>query len=154
MQKKRRKVNMNNNKKDNKNTKSKIPSNKDTDNHKKREEKCMRVIEKENEIEHDDEANQSQNGQYGFPDFARRNKSTENLNRQNSPVRSSPFNVNNSCSGLNNLWLNDQLGFNIFIAGSTSHNNNDPYVKKPFRLEALPNIVKNQRGRLNTMEFL
>ncbi|CAH2010923.1 unnamed protein product [Acanthoscelides obtectus] len=42
---------------------------------------------------------------------------------------------------INNVWMN----------GSPT---NEPLIKKPFRLEALPNIVKNRKQKLNTLELI
>ncbi|XP_050512578.1 osmotic avoidance abnormal protein 3 isoform X2 [Diabrotica virgifera virgifera] len=80
------------------------------------------------------------NGRVTFPEFARRNKSTEDSDRRSSPKKKHIFNGNGYGP---NLWLN----------GHTTHHH-DHNIKKPFRLEALPNIVKNHTGRLNTLEFL
>ncbi|KAJ8984112.1 hypothetical protein NQ317_017321 [Molorchus minor] len=42
-------------------------------------------------------------GYYGIPDFARKNKSSENINQQLSPIGSS------SNSELNTFWLNGNI---------------------------------------------
>ncbi|XP_018561737.1 osmotic avoidance abnormal protein 3 isoform X2 [Anoplophora glabripennis] len=80
-------------------------------------------------------------GRYGFPDFARRNRSTENINREEELPNA--VNMNHSYTGPSNLWIN----------GSPS-NSSESFIKKPLRLEALPSIVKTRRERFNTMEFL
>ncbi|VEN53902.1 unnamed protein product [Callosobruchus maculatus] len=70
-------------------------------------------------------------------DFTKR-KSPDNLSNPLSPASSS----NSPKTGiLNNGWTN----------GSPT---NESFIKKPFRLEALPNIVKNRKQRLNTLELL
>ncbi|XP_050292806.1 osmotic avoidance abnormal protein 3-like isoform X2 [Anthonomus grandis grandis] len=76
-------------------------------------------------------------GHRNFPDFARKNRtrSTENLSLD-SPT---------SSVGKSNFWL---------TSGASSPFNTDQ-LKKPFRLEALPDIRKcSKRGPLNTMELL
>ncbi|KAJ8950766.1 hypothetical protein NQ318_011259 [Aromia moschata] len=80
-------------------------------------------------------------GQTGFPDFARRNRSSEGLSQQ-LPMENRPVNSNSSYPGLNNSWLNE-----------LPSSNHDSYMKKPLRLEALPNIVRTRKDRFNTMEF-
>ncbi|XP_076257161.1 kinesin family member 3C isoform X1 [Rhynchophorus ferrugineus] len=79
-------------------------------------------------------------GQPQFPDFAKRNKtrSIENLNFD-YPTLNSP-----TLKGFGNNWLSG--------AGSSLNKDN---FKKPFTLEALPNIRKTDKlVKLNTMEFL
>nr|CAI5861763.1 unnamed protein product [Callosobruchus analis] len=70
-------------------------------------------------------------------DFTKR-KSPDNLSNPLSPASSSN---SPKASIMNNVWTN----------GSPT---NEPFIKKPFRLEALPNIVKNRKQRLNTLELL
>ncbi|XP_049824804.1 osmotic avoidance abnormal protein 3 isoform X2 [Aethina tumida] len=82
-------------------------------------------------------------GANAFSDYAKRNRSTENLTQVLTPPGTSK-NLNNSYSGLNNLWLN-----------GTSSINPDTNYRRPFRLEALPNIATRPRlGKLNKLEFL
>ncbi|XP_030747526.1 osmotic avoidance abnormal protein 3 isoform X2 [Sitophilus oryzae] len=76
-----------------------------------------------------------------LPDFAKRHKtrSTENLNFD-YPSLNSP----NTLKGFQSHWLTG--------TGTSLHKDN---LKKPFTLEALPNIGKpNKNVKLNTMEFL
>nr|CAH7747746.1 unnamed protein product [Callosobruchus chinensis] len=70
-------------------------------------------------------------------DFTKR-KSPDNLSNPLSPASSSD---SPKTSAMNNVWTNGLP-------------TNEPFIKKPFRLEALPNIVKNRKQRLNTLELL
>ncbi|XP_056649009.1 osmotic avoidance abnormal protein 3 isoform X1 [Diorhabda sublineata] len=78
------------------------------------------------------------NGRLIISEFARRNKSTEDTDRRQSPTK---VNLNYSTNYGTNNWLN----------GIPSIHHNES--KRPFRLEALPNIVKNHKERLNQLEF-
>ncbi|KAG5887068.1 hypothetical protein JTB14_018241 [Gonioctena quinquepunctata] len=76
-------------------------------------------------------------------DFTKRNRSSENSSRHGSPPKDFFLGLSNSSGSLNSSWLN-----------GTPSRQNELFTKKPYRLEALPNIIQKRRDRMNTMEFL
>ncbi|XP_023029966.2 kinesin family member 3C isoform X2 [Leptinotarsa decemlineata] len=87
-----------------------------------------------------------QTGRNIISDFAKRNRSSENSSRNGSPPKEHFIGLGSSSvssSGFNSSWSH-----------GIPSNHNDLFTKKPLRLEALPNIIKNRRDKYNTMEFL